>query len=96
MTKIFEIQIKENNKRKKIGEIIYFKSQKTFKINVSPIEKKKELGKLFNEFLKQGIGHSGNMFLDKPIISDDPLFLMAVQNELFVKGYGMFEKNKGE
>lgn len=75
-----------------LGEIIY--SQNGFQVNIIFEKEKNEMEKLLNKFFKEGIFDLGEVFLEKPILPQDPLFLNEIKNQLAEKGYIMIDKDK--
>ena len=87
MTKAF---ILKNRRGEEIGEIIF--SNERFEVKISSHEEKEKLEKLLNSFTKNGIKDLGEVILEKPIKTDDPLFFNETRNQLARKGYILIEK----
>ncbi len=94
LKKVFII---EDSSEKKLGEIIFFPQEKEFKINIDFLPEKEKIERLLNGFLENGIKNLGNVVLIKPVKSDHPLFLTAVENFLARMGYtAVLEKVENE
>ena len=82
--------ILKNRRGEEIGEIIF--SNKRFEVKVFFKEEKEKLEKLLDTFAKNGIKDLGEVILEKPIKTNDPLFFNETRNQLARRGYILIEK----
>ncbi len=75
---------------RRLGEISY--SEDGFKVDISSVKEKSEIGDMLNKFFKQGIRDLGEVILKEPIKPDNPLFLKEVWLQLARRGYLLIEK----
>ncbi|MBZ1348151.1 MAG: hypothetical protein KYQ20_00005 [Candidatus Nealsonbacteria bacterium] len=75
---------------RRLGEISY--SEDGFKVDISSVKEKSKIEGMLNEFFKQGIRNLGEVILEEPIKSDNPLFLKEVWLQLATRGYRLIEK----